>query len=244
MSSLYPILQFPDFRRMSLRTPSPFLDRFKGLSPSPQSHHQHLSSIMGVEKTRCVVSCAANANAGQFDGARKLNLDKLMDAMEQRWESLPQPIKNFPWAKAIGNFFETLFDLVYAVAKYLCIPLLAISSLSEMSYCAHERKMGLVPIPLLAGIAIAAVLNGTAIEISPRLKEGEYPWHLLAIAIFFTLLKLPGPYYPYWGRIFIPHFANGVLWGTIGFAILWYRRPHKAPKTIIVDEIQSEEKKS
>ena len=58
-------------------------------------------------------------------------------------------------------------------------------------------------------------------------QDAEVPWHLIAMAIFFTLIKLPGPYYPYWGRIFIPHFANGGLWRTLWFAFLWNRRPQK-----------------
>ncbi|CAI8606071.1 unnamed protein product [Vicia faba] len=50
--------------------------------------------------------------------------------------------------------------------------------------------------------------------------DAEVPWHLIAIAIFFTLIKLPGPYYPYWGRILIPQFANGVL-----LRALWLQSP-------------------
>ncbi|KAG5076169.1 hypothetical protein JHK82_054864 [Glycine max] len=70
-------------------------------------------------------------------------------------------------------------------------------------------------------------LNNTFTTQPPFLgfKDSEVPWHLIAIAIFFTLIKLPGPYYPYWVRIIIPHFANGVLLRTLLFAILWYRRP-------------------
>lgn len=56
-------------------------------------------------------------------------------------------------------------------------------------------------------------------------QDAQVPWHLIAIAIVFTLIKLPGPYYPYWGRILIPHFANGVLLRALWFAILWNRRP-------------------
>ncbi|KAJ0077567.1 hypothetical protein Patl1_36223 [Pistacia atlantica] len=101
----------------------------------------------------------------------------------------------------------------------------------EMSYCAHEKKLFFVPVPLLIGMVIADILRETTLEISPLLKDAEVPWHLIAIAIFFTLLKLPGPYYPYWGRIFIPHFANGVLLRTLWFAFLWYRKPKKASET-------------
>ena len=58
-------------------------------------------------------------------------------------------------------------------------------------------------------------------------QDAEVPWHLIAIAAFFTFVKLLGPYYPYWGRVFIPHFANGGLWRTLWFAFLRYRRPQK-----------------
>lgn len=63
-------------------------------------------------------------------------------------------------------------------------------------------------------------------------QQAEVPWHLVAVAIFFTLIKLPGPYYPYWGRILIPHIANGGLLRTLWFAFLWYRRPKKAAANI------------
>lgn len=61
----------------------------------------------------------------------------------------------------------------------------------------------------------------------PFFQDLEVPWHLITIAIFFTLIKLPGPYYPYWGRIFIPHMANGGLFRTLWSLFLWFRRPRK-----------------
>lgn len=67
------------------------------------------------------------------------------------------------------------------------------------------------------------------------------PWHLIAIGIFFTLLKLPGPYYPYWGRIFIPHLANGALWRTLWLAFMWYRRPNTPSETTITDSVVGDE---
>jgi len=48
-------------------------------------------------------------------------------------------------------------------------------------------------------------------------QDAEVPWHLIAIAVFFVLLKLPGAYYPYWGRMLIPHFANGALLRVFGW---------------------------
>lgn len=176
--------------------------------------------------------CAMNMTAGQSGNPEKINLDRIMNKARKIWDSSPQSVKTFPWNRALENFIQLILDLIVSVIKYLCLPVLVVSSLSEMSYCAHEKKLFLIPIPLLVGVAVAGVLRETALELSPLLKDAEVPWHLIAIAIFFTLLKLPGPYYPYWGRIFIPHFANGGLLRTLYFAFLWYRRPQKASEPL------------
>lgn len=63
-----------------------------------------------------------------------------------------------------------VFDLAVAVFKYLSLPILALTQLSEMSYCAHERKLLLVPIPFLVGLAVAGAMKDTAIELSGDLK--------------------------------------------------------------------------
>jgi hypothetical protein len=70
-------------------------------------------------------------------------------------------------------------------------------------------------------------------------QDAEVPWHLFVMAIFFTMLKLPGPYYPFWGRILIPHIANGGLLRTLWFAFLWYRRPQKASRTALSHHSES-----
>ncbi|KAF5176991.1 hypothetical protein FRX31_033422, partial [Thalictrum thalictroides] len=55
---------------------------------------------------------------------------------------------------------------------------------------------------------VYAVMKDTTLELYPQLKEVGLPWHLVAVAAVFILLKLPGPY---WARIFFSHFANGAL---------------------------------
>lgn len=167
------------------------------------------------------ISVSINMAARQSDDSRKINFD-VKEQARQFWDNSPQPIKRFPWNRTFENFIQLIIDLTLAVVKYLSVPLLAVSSLSEMSYCAHERKLFLVPFWLLVGSAVAGILKETALELS-SLQDAEVPWHLISIAVFFTLLKLPGPYYPYWGRIFIPHIANGGLLRTLWFAFMWYR---------------------
>ncbi|GAU36690.1 hypothetical protein TSUD_16030 [Trifolium subterraneum] len=185
-------------------------------------------------KTWPKFSCAMNMSAHQSDDDRKLQFDQLIDKARKLWDRSPEPVKNFPWNTTLGNFIQLVLDLTLAVVKYLYVPVFAVTSISELSYCAHQRKLVLVPIPVLLGAAVAGILKETALELSPRLRDAEVPWHLIAVTIIFTLIKLPGPYYPYLGRILIPHFANGVLLRTLWFAILWYRRP-KALKTLDSD---------
>ncbi|KAG9440745.1 hypothetical protein H6P81_020910 [Aristolochia fimbriata] len=220
MSSISPALRLTTSTAVGRRETHGFLRSSKGLSPSLQK----FSGQLNLRSRSYMIPRAAHMAAGESDESQKLNFGRSMDTIRSLWQTLPQPVKSFPWDTAIGHFVEMIFELLSSVIKYLCVPLLAVSSLSELSYCAHERKLILTPIPLLAGLAVAGILNNRVLDVAPNLRVGEFPWHLLLMALFFTLLKLPGPYYPYWARMFVPHFANGGLWRTLWFTFLWYRR--------------------
>lgn len=121
------------------------------------------------QKTRLKISCAMNMSAAhQSDDDRKVQLDQLIDKAHKLWDSSPEPVKIFPWKRALGNFVQLVLDLTLAVVKYLSIPVFAVTSISELSYCAHERKLVLVPLPVLFGAAVAGILKETALELSPR----------------------------------------------------------------------------
>ncbi|KAJ0987110.1 hypothetical protein J5N97_005466 [Dioscorea zingiberensis] len=203
-----------------------------GLSSS--LYHRMKLSPSQSHRRRHLVPRGINLTAGNYEKPEKMDISGVINALEKQWKNLPQPIKNFPWTKAALNFYHLIFELTCSVAKYLCLPLLAVSSLSEMSYCAHERKMRVIPIPFLLGFAVAGVLKDTAKDLYPDLKEGGgLPRHLLLVAIFFVLLKLPGPYYPYWGRLIIPHFANGALWSIAWSSFMWLRQRQGSPATTL-----------
>ncbi|KAK1303265.1 hypothetical protein QJS10_CPB11g00617 [Acorus calamus] len=226
MSSASLTLGFPSAARLMNRSSfrqtfkAPLVSHCRPLNVRPNGSSQFCF-------TRCPMTRAFNVTAGQPDGSGDLGLGGALDLARKLWSNVPQPVKDFPWNVSMMNFIRILIDLICAVVKYLCVPLLGISSLSEMSYCAHERKMVLVPFPFILGIAVTKILKDTTIELYPHLEAGEIPWHLLVVASFFTLVKLPGPDYPYWGRLLLPHFANGGLWTTLWYAFMWYRRPRK-----------------
>jgi len=109
-------------------------------------------------------------SAQQSDDHGKMKLDQLIDKARKLWDSSPEPVKIFPWNRALDNFIQLILDLILVVVKYLAVPVFAVTSLSEMSYCAHERKLALVPLPVLFGVAVAGILKETALELSPHLK--------------------------------------------------------------------------
>ncbi|KAL2537399.1 embryo defective [Forsythia ovata] len=226
---------------MALKINSPAVFGLEVIKNWPSCNRQ--SSCMlslkrnGICRASPKVQCIMKMFSGQWDEPGKLRFGHIIDKSRKLWDNAPQPVKSFPWKKASGNFIQLILGLVLAVVKYLSVPVFTITSISEMSYCAHEKKLYLVPLPFLVGVAVAGVLREAAVASSPSLKNAEVPWHLIAVAIFFTLLKLPGPYYPYWGRIFIPHFANGGLLRTLWFAFLWYKNPGKSSSTIAPDYV-------
>ncbi|GLT63703.1 hypothetical protein SLA2020_362470 [Shorea laevis] len=189
------------FTRMAFRTPSPSLHGIKGSFLYFKANRCGLNiKSDGVVLHAKPIICAVAADESGDSG--KLNLEHVIEKARRMWDSSPEPVKKFPWNRALENFIQLILDLMVAVVKYLSIPLLAVTSLR--------------------------VLRDTVLELSFLLKDAEVPWHLILIAIFFTSIKLRGPYYPFWGRIFIPHLANGALWRTVWSMFLWYRRPKMA----------------
>ncbi|KMZ62000.1 hypothetical protein ZOSMA_49G00680 [Zostera marina] len=159
--------------------------------------------------------------------------NRWLDSARNLFDKLPEPLKIFPWNSTLVQFFKIQLQLAVSVAKYLFIPFMVLSTRSELIYCFYENKVMETPVPFLAGIAIATAFYRTVMDITSAFKEQAYPWHLLLMLTFFLLLKLPGPHYPYVGRIIVPHFANGGIWTTLWFAFQWYRN---SSKTLDVNE--------
>ncbi|XP_078442545.1 embryo defective 1273 isoform X2 [Wolffia australiana] len=209
--SIYPSYPFTQFGRKPCHE--------QGL---PTSRNEEIK--IKPSKRTASTSHAMDMSAGGSGGQQRISIDAAIEALKELSAGLPAPVRRFPWQTASGNFVRLVVGLVGVVVKFLSVPVLLVSSLSEMSYCAHERKMMAIPVPFLFGFAVAKVVEETALEISPAFKEFGFPWHLVIMAAFFLLVKLPGPYYPYWGRLVLPHFANGGLSATLWSVFIWFRR--------------------
>ena len=130
-----------------------------------------------IRNTKPCICSAINMTTGQSGDPEKINFDHIIEKARRLWDSSPLPVKRFPWIRALENFVQLILDLIVAVVKYLSLPLLAISSLSEMSYCAHERKLTIIPVPLLIGFVLVGFLKETALELSPLLKVCIFVTH-------------------------------------------------------------------
>jgi len=122
------------------------------------------------QKIKPKISRAMNMSAHQSDDDRKIQLAQLIDKARKLWDSSPEPVKNFPWNTTLGNFIQLVLDLTLAVVKYLAVPVFAVTCISELSYCAHQMKLFVVPIPILLGAAVAGILKDIALESSQRLR--------------------------------------------------------------------------
>ncbi|GLJ27308.1 hypothetical protein SUGI_0535990 [Cryptomeria japonica] len=151
---------------------------------------------------------------------RVMKNTQMEDTPAKLREICPEPVKKFPWKKACERVINRLFLLIEDVAKQFGIPILVVTFFMEASYCIAQNKELFIPIALFAGGVFAEVLNETSIELKlpQNYKEGDLPRNVLIIISFFSLIKIIGPFYPYWARIILPHFANGGLCRTIWLA--------------------------
>eukprot|EP00252_Welwitschia_mirabilis_P012867 TRINITY_DN28407_c0_g1_i1.p1 TRINITY_DN28407_c0_g1~~TRINITY_DN28407_c0_g1_i1.p1 ORF type:complete len:296 (-),score=47.47 TRINITY_DN28407_c0_g1_i1:440-1327(-) len=206
------------------------------LRPLRPSSLPNLLNTVASWSSKFPVTCAYDTPQFQSSYSDEIS-DIFLKKVSSLWEKSPEPVKVFPWKKAAIRTMHHIFMLMVEVGKWLAVPILFVSSLSEMIYCGLQDKEFVIPIGIVLGVLFAALLKNTAIELSSDLQEGEFPWHLLFIASLLILLKLGGPYYPYWARLFLPQFANGGLWTTLWFA----RGARKVKNEATVDQ-NAEEK--
>jgi len=82
----------------------------------------------------------------------------------------PEPIRVFPWATAGSLFLQRLLHQFWTVGKWLAIPVLAVSMLSELSYTFMQEKVLIVPAGMIGGIAFAGMMKETAVELSSGME--------------------------------------------------------------------------
>lgn len=199
---------------------------FKGSMPHVQRGSLSSSSSLSFVSRNLKIRLLHATNTPTKDLSSELQETENVDMDNtpiKLLEICPEPVRRFPWKKAVWRVIQRLFQPILGVAKQLLIPILAVTFLMDVYYSIAQNKEIFIPIGMLAGCVFAEILKETAVELFQNFKEGGFPWHLLAMALIFSLIKVSGPYYPYWGRIFLPHFANGGLWQTIWLTRNWHK---------------------
>lgn len=132
-------------------------------------------------------------------------------------------VRTFPWEKVYGRFSQRVLSLVWITTKWLAIPVLVLSAVSELLYTLSAGKEIFIPLGLLIGVMLAKIVGNASLDILKELQDVRSAWPLVVLGMFFVLLKLPGPYYPSWAAVFFPHVANA---GLVQTAFL-FREAHQ-----------------
>lgn len=189
-----------------------------------QSKRMAVHSLSSTARpvVQCVSSTVGGSSSeevGESGGDRVQS-----NVISKVWAKAPEPVKVFPWDKAGWLFVKRVQYHFWTVGKWLVIPVFAVSMLSELSYTLSKGKLFIIISGMIGGFAFAGILKETAIELNSEYETGETPWHLVQLGLLFAALKLIGPYLPGWGRVSVPHFANGGFLHVIKLVNDWKRQ--------------------
>jgi len=197
---------------------------FRGQRLQPQRLSQISLSPISRPLVQCVSSTFGSSSNNGDERQQSTVISNVVD-------KATEPIRAFPWAKASSLFLRRLLDQLWTVGKWLAIPMLAVSVLGELAYTLLLERVLVIPVGMICGIVFAGIMRETALELSPRIEEEQTPRHLIALGLLFVALKFIAPYLPTWGRVSVPHFANGGLWQVITLVNDW-RKKHADRKTV------------
>lgn len=116
-------------------------------------------------RSRGLVQCVASSSDKNGE-ERQQQQQKKNNAMTTLMANAPEPIRVFPWATAGSLFLQRLLHQFWIVGKWLAIPVLAVSMLSELSYTLMQEKVLIIPVGMIGGMAFAGLMQDTALELS------------------------------------------------------------------------------
>ena len=117
---------------------------------------------------QCAASTFGSSPSYEFDknGDGRVQNNAISSIMAKA----PEPIRVFPWGKAGSLFVQRLVYQFWTVGKWLAVPVLAASMLSELSYTLLQEKVLIIPACMIAGIAFTGMMKETALELSSEFE--------------------------------------------------------------------------
>ncbi|GLT93640.1 hypothetical protein SLE2022_114230 [Rubroshorea leprosula] len=159
--------------------------------------------------------CCMKITTGQFGDMNNMK-KKLRIVKERLWESIPDPVKEFPWKKAEDMLLVQLLALGWKAFKWSVMPVFVYSSLSDVVFSISRNQELLIPLGLLLGCLMTDFLKETSREMFQSSEEKSLSRHLLAIGSFFVVVKFISICFTIKARVLLLHVANGglmeVLW--------------------------------
>jgi len=147
-----------------------FLIFFNPVCNGMQGFFPSLGRLATSCKTQKLIPCSSSITSSS---TRKMQNGggKMHSALMSTWSRVPGPIQGYPWGQASVNFAWRLADLLWVTGKWLAIPVLLVSALSEVSYTLMQEKIFLIPAGMLGGFAFAGMVKETALEMCEALES-------------------------------------------------------------------------
>ncbi|KAG9147159.1 hypothetical protein Leryth_005393 [Lithospermum erythrorhizon] len=146
------------------------------------------------------------------------NFEKYLDHVNWRiLEFTPDPVKRFPWKKAVNVALQQLLMTGKEALKLSLLAVFVVGSLSDIVGSISKSKELLVPLGLLVGCAISEFVKDVSQEFLNNNKDVDETWHLLGMGCIFLLLKIIAIKLSLEGQGFVLHVANGAL-----MQVLWH----------------------
>ncbi|KAL6012854.1 hypothetical protein ACLOJK_003343 [Asimina triloba] len=146
------------------------------------------------------------------------------------WQTFPEPVKEFPWKKAEGVLLQQLFFLGQRALGWVLIILFVASSLSDVIFAISRNRELLIPVGLFLGCLMADFLKETSQELFPTTQEEVLSRHFIGIGLSFVFIKFVSLYLGIQGRAFLSHLGTG------GLMQVWWLRKKLAEGTTASDQ--------
>ncbi|KAI3957082.1 hypothetical protein MKX01_004373 [Papaver californicum] len=210
---------------LTASTVAPFGLQIKLLESQIFPVHSGSCLLLSPNKHRqAIMKCSAKATGfGQLSDPSKLKM-QFGDFGEKLWQTFPEPVKEFPWKKAVDIMPQRLLSLGMEALKWSLTTLFAFSSLSDILLSISKNKELMIPLGLFIGCAAAGIFNETSKELIPSvsLKAEGLKKNLVAIGVFFVFVKVVSAYLALGASVLLSHVGNGGL-----LQVLWlWRKLH------------------
>lgn len=220
-------MALPTFAISHYRTP---IKLFKD-----QPCHLHNPTLLHTRRQISPTSCSIKVTNAESNEPNKFKMQ--VNILKTRlWETVPEPVKEFPWKKAQDTLLHQLMYFGKKALKWSLLTLFILSFSSDIVISFSRNKELMLPIGLFVGCMMTDFLKETSQELFRNSQEMGLDRQLLGIGCFFVLVKFVSTYFSVRGQIFLLHVGNGGL-----MQVLWLWRSFQEERGNVENTILSQD---